>query len=416
MTIAESLFLRLLLVLPLAALAAPVHAQEKPPEAGTNKDDDDDVTKAGLKDPYTGGEPAAMAAAGVVAYAPFPWADGKTTASLETVLGERRILWLETAHFRIGLSLRSVAWPEDQQKRKALQDEIKALRKKLPKIPERPKKLDPWIRLHLYAQRLENLYADVQKLLSVTDADFPGKGKEPRDGPYLGMPDKYLVLLFQKKSDCARYLDRFCGVKEDRSMRWYHDKTHQMLSVVAAEGLEGFDEAGLHGQVVYAVSHNLLNGYNGYFYNLPLWLDEGIAHWFARQVPSDIVNVQILDTEAVAEDRMNDWPVKVRRRAQHDGAWFPFEKMAAWTKFDEMGYLAHSQSWSRVDYLLALDPKKVAQMVKQLKALPPPVNGAVPPAEVATLAQKLLIELFELDAATFDKKWREWVLKTYPKK
>jgi hypothetical protein len=32
------------------------------------------------------------------------------------------------------------------------------------------------------------------------------------------------------------------------------------------------------------------------------------------------------------------------------------------------------------------------------------------------MAQKLLIELFELDAATFDQKWREWVLKTYPKK
>ena len=34
-----------------------------------------------------------------------------------------------------------------------LQDEIKALRKKLPKVPERPKKLDPWLRLHLAAHR-----------------------------------------------------------------------------------------------------------------------------------------------------------------------------------------------------------------------------------------------------------------------
>lgn len=389
--------------------------QEKPPVPGTNKEDED-VLKIGPKDPYTEGDAAAMAAAGVVAYGPFPWADFKTTANVDTVLGERRILWMETAHFRIGLSLKSAPWPEDQQKRKALQEEIKQLRKKLPKIPERPKKIDPWIRLHLYAQRLEACYADFQKLIGVTDADFPARGKNPREGAFLGMPEKFLVLLFQKKADMARYMDRFCNQKSDTSMRWYHDKTHQMLSAVAAEGLEGFDEAGLHGHVIYAVMHNLLNGYNGFYYQLPLWLDEGIAHWYSRKVPSDTVNVQILDTEAVAEDKQADWPLKVRRRAQHLGAFFGFEAMAKWEKFEDLGYHAHSQAWSRVDYLMQLDREKVGVMLKKLKALPPPIDGPKPPAEVATLAQKLLVELFELDAATFDEKWREWVLKTYPKK
>ncbi len=396
-------------------LAAVVCGQEKPPVPGTNKEDED-VLKIGPKDPYTEGDAAAMAAAGVVAYGPFPWADFKTTANVDTVLGERRILWMETAHFRIGLSLRSAPWPEDPQKRKALQDEIKQLRKKLPKIPERPKKIDPWIRLHLYAQRLEACYADFQKLIGVTDADFPASGKNPREGAFLGMPEKFLVLLFQKKADMARYMDRFCNQKADTSMRWYHDKTHQMLSAVAAEGLEGFDEAGLHGHVIYAVMHNLLNGYNGFYYQLPLWLDEGIAHWYSRKVPSDTVNVQILDSEAVAEDKQSDWPLKVRRRAQHLGACFGFEAMAKWEKFEELGYLAHSQAWSRVDYLMHLDREKVGLMLKKLKALPPPIDGPKPPGEVATLAQKLLVELFEFDAATFDEKWREWVLKTYPKK
>jgi len=411
----RTLPLPLLRLFCLAVLLAGSRAQEKPPEPGTTKEDED-VLKIGLKDPYTGSDPAVMAAAGVVAYGPFPWADFKTTANIDTVLGERRILWMETAHYKIGLSLKSVSWPEDQQKRKALQEELKQLRKKLPKIAERPKKLDPWIRLHLYAQRLENLYLDFQKLISVTDADFPAKGKAPREGAFLGMPEKFLVLLFQKKSDMARYMDRFCGQKQDRSMRWYHDKTHQMLAACAAEGLEGFDEAGLHGHVIYAVSHNLCDGYNGYYYHLPLWLEEGLAHWFSRKVSSDFVNVEILDTEAVAEDKQADWPLKVWKRARHEGAYFPFEKMAAWTKFEDMGYLAHSQSWSRVDYLLSVDREKFGLMVKKLKALAPPVGTPTPLAEIATLAQKLLVELFELDGATFDEKWRAWVLKTYAKK
>ena len=76
----------------------------------------------------------------------------------------------------------------------------------------------------------------------------------------------------------------------------------------------------------------------------------------------------------------------------------------------------HPAIAGRVDYLLATDREKVGQLLKQLKALPPPVDKPTPQAEVATLCEKLLIELFELDGPTFDRKWREWVLKTYPKK
>ena len=201
-------------------------------------------------------------------------------------------------------------------------------------------------------------------------------------------------------------------------MRFYHDKTHQMLAGVSAEGLEGFDETALHGHVVYAVMHNLLNGYNGFYYQLPLWFDEGVAHWYSRKVPSDVVNAQIRDDEAVAEDKQSDWPVKVRRRAQHVGAFFAFDAMAAWDKWEEMGYHAHSQSWSRVDYLMSVDPEKVGLMIRELKKMPPSLDGKgiEQAAQARTLAKKLVFELFGLDAAAFDEKWRDWVLKTYPKK
>lgn len=386
-------------------------AQDKPPAK-----EEDDVSKQSPVDPYTGGDPAAMAAAGIVAYGPFPWADFKRTEDVDRVLGERRVLWVETAHFRLGIGLKAVAWPDDAAAKKALQEEIKALRKKLPKVPEKPKKLDTWLRLHLYAQRCEQAYAEFQKLIGVTDADFPARGKLPREGAFLGLPDKFLVLLFQKRSDMGRYMDRFCNRKEDSSMRFYHDKTYQMLLSIAAEGLEGFDESGIHGHFTYALWHNLMSGYNGYSYPLPHWFAEGIAHWHARKIPSEFLNIQIRDDEAVADEKQNNWPVKVRRRAQHDGAWFPFATMAGWTKWEELGYHAHSQAWSRVDYLMSLDRDKVGLMLKQLKSVPPDGTFEAQGAQIGTLAQKLLFDLFELDAAGFDQKWRDWVLKTYPKK
>jgi hypothetical protein len=398
-----------LLLLP-AALCA-----QAPPADGK---DDEEIRQAGPVDPYTEGDADVMKAGGIAAYGPFPWADFIGTADVDKVLGEGRILWIETEHFRIGSTFRSMGWPQTPTKKKALQQEFRDLHKKLRKIPERPRKIDPWLRLHLYAQRAERCYADFQKLLGVTDADFPARGTGPREGAFLGQPDKFLLLLFQKKSDMARYMDRFCGLQADVSMRYCHPKTHQMVACVSAEGLEGFDDTALHGHVVYALMHNLMGGYNGFYYALPLWFSEGLAHWYSRQIPSDNVNVQIRDDEAVAEDKQNNWPVKVRRRAQHVGAFFPFETMAAWADRDKMGYHGHSQAWSRIDFLMQRDAEKVGLMLRQLKALPPGGGGdagAAQSAQARTLAVKLLAELFELDPAAFDTEWREWVLKTYPK-
>src|SRR5262249_50860908 len=69
------------LALAVAGLCAPAQAQEKP-QPGTTKNDED-VVKAGTKDPYTDGEPKLMADARIVAYAPFPWADGQRTTDLD---------------------------------------------------------------------------------------------------------------------------------------------------------------------------------------------------------------------------------------------------------------------------------------------------------------------------------------------
>lgn len=400
-------FVGMLLVL----LGLSLPAQDKPAPK-----DEDEVLKLGPVDPYTGGDKELMAAAGIVAYGPFPWADNHRTEDVDRVLGERRVLWLETAHFRIGFSMKSIAWPEAAGPKKALQEEIKALRKKLPKVAEKPKKIDPWLRLHLTAQRAEKAYGEFQKLIGVTDADFPAKGNLPGQGAYLGLPGKFLLLQFQKKSDMGRYMDRFCNVKEDSSMRFYHDKTGQMLHAMSAEGLDGFDESGMHGHMVYALWHNLMNGYNGFTFPLPHWFAEGIAHWHGRKVESDFLNIQIKDDEAVADEKQNNWPVKVRRRAQHDGAWFPFETMANWAKWGDLGYHAHSQSWSRLDYLMQLDREKVGLMLRKLKNVPSDGTFEGQAAQLRTLAQKLLFELFEFDGPTFDQKWREWVLKTYPKK
>jgi len=372
--------------------------------------DDDEVGKLAAKDPYTAADPEAMRTAGVVSYAPFPWADGHRTADVDKLLGEQRILWLETEHFRIGSTLRSIAWPDANEPRKALQEELRNLRKRLKKAPEKPKRIDPWLRAHLYARRCEETYARCLALLGVTAADFPA------EKPFLGLPDKFLLLLFEKKSDMVRYMDRFCGRKDDTSLRWYHDKSQQVLLCVAVEGFDGIDEIGLHGHVLHGVWHALLSGHGGYPFEMPAWLADGVAHWHARVVPGEFLNVRVRDDEAVAEDKRNEWDVKVRRRVQHETLMIPFATMAAWASEEELGYHQTLQTWSRIDYLMRRDPTLVGKVLRELKAgLSGPTDFAAGSAAARERAAKLLLDQLGVDAPTFDRQWREWVLKTYPR-
>src|SRR5262245_25935574 len=56
-------------------------------------------------DPYTEADPAAMAKAGYVAFAPFAFGDGYDTRDVMALLGDEQLLWVETAHFKIGCAL-----------------------------------------------------------------------------------------------------------------------------------------------------------------------------------------------------------------------------------------------------------------------------------------------------------------------
>lgn len=375
--------------------------------------DDDEIGRTPV-DPFTGGNAALLQAVGHVAYGPFLWSKDTRTEDIDRVLGEGRVLWLETQHFRIGCNVKSVPLPEKQGPRKALLDEVAALKKKLPKVPEKPKRLEPWLRMHLFAARAEKAYAEIESMLKTGGAQI-GTAASPPDGPYLGLPDKPLLLVFQKKSDLARYFDRFCGVQADRSFNYYLPTSHQMLFGVSAEGLEIADDPALHSHVLYGLVAGLTTSIRGYTYRMPPWLSEGVAHCLSRRVETDFVNVTVKDDESVDQERQHLWAQKVRARAQYERTRIPFATMMTWPDLTAMGYHGELQAWSRVDYLMQQDPAKLGALMWKLKSLPP-ATGPMPQEQVAAAQIAALQETFGLDPATFDAKWCEWVLATYPKK
>jgi hypothetical protein len=56
-------------------------------------------------DPYTLGEAETLARVGHASFGPFLWGDGHSTAQVEQELGGVPLIWVETAHFKLGSSL-----------------------------------------------------------------------------------------------------------------------------------------------------------------------------------------------------------------------------------------------------------------------------------------------------------------------
>jgi hypothetical protein len=215
------------LLLSLLSFASTLLAQSPPTKTGSES------PTAGAQDPYTKAAAKAMEAAGIVAYGPFPWANNLRTEDVDRVLGENRIRWIETAHFLIGSTLEATNAPGEAEARQLMNADLASMRKRHVKFPARASKMDAWLRLHLYAHRAEALYAEYAELVG-----------HPADAPtHLGMKNKFPLLLLQKRSDVARYLDRFCGSKGQGTQRCQYPLTDQTGFVLSAEGQEPFDEA-----------------------------------------------------------------------------------------------------------------------------------------------------------------------------
>lgn len=392
-------------------LAAPTRGQ----------DEEDEIRNTPPEDPYTENDPESMKALGYVSYGPFTFGDDRGTHEIDAVLGEKKVLWLETAHFKIGCGLHSAKAPPDPEHKKLLYEELKELKEKLPKVNPRTRTLDRWVRLHLCAQRLENLYADFCKRLGVTDADFQDGtelGTELGKGRYLGQPGKYLVILFQKTSDFERYLDRFAGIHSRDSVRHNFQKSNNLLVAINTEGNDEWlrNPVALHSHLVFNTVGNLVDGYKGYWYAMPAWWSVGLAHWYARQVHPEIVNITMEADDVVDEADAWDWPRKVRARVGFD--YFPeAEEVLQWNRLGELGFLEQMMSWSRVDYLLSLGDEKFAEYFTMMKGMPIPRDGVgITPEHVLAQQEKALEEVYDLDAEGFDRKWKRYVLRNYPRK
>ncbi len=105
--------------------------------------------------PWCKNDPAVMAKAGVISHGPITIGP-KGSADIAANYSATQWVFIETAHLRWASSLGPAT--VDLKDKARVEAELARLRLVLPSVPEKVKKLDPFLRLHLFAMRGEEFY------------------------------------------------------------------------------------------------------------------------------------------------------------------------------------------------------------------------------------------------------------------
>jgi hypothetical protein len=381
---------------------------------------DDKREKSGYEkfeevDPYTEGEREKLDALGYVRYGPFPWHGAMRTVELREVLGGMDTLFVETEHFLIASTLQSYPVPNDKPERTRLAAERKRLEERLGRLKASKKELDPWMRLHVYALRLEDT-------LATFTTDFGLDGIPLEEGEFFpGQKAKFRVLLCETRSEFQRYLTDALGIESDE----YYWGVYQDGSIFFGANIEGIRErwarhqdialdTQLYGHVLSGAIAGMLGGYRDSFYGVPMWAMYGLAHHYARQMETRYVT-------ANGQSSTKEWN-------KEDGEWYrrvyglvnaeffaSCEDMFGWLSYTDLNERDHLITWSRIEFLMQLDGDR-KRFLNLLCQRPPTGSEEERRAVLAARSREALREAFGMEPEEFEAAWVAHVLKEYKRK
>lgn len=388
------------------------------PLARTQKTDLEEFEKV---DPYTKGERAALDRAGIVTLAPIRYGDKHSTAEMVATLGGIDIIHIETAHFRLASTLGTYKPTADLPEKEALEAEFAELKKKLPRA-KLTSKIDPWLRAHLYAYRLEKLYADFWSRFQLREEDFTSLEAKEREGrpmgagPYLGQKEKFIVLLTDTRSALGRYLRTYVGVENEYSYRAKYPDCYFLGATYESLKDNGRDlDIALHTSVAGAVAQNFVDAFRNTNQSVPEWMRYGIAHWYGRRIDARWNQWNAGGATNPDEDKNWIWEPRVIGLLKNDAS-TPWDEMMNYASYEDIKPREHMLCWSRVDWLFE---QRKADARELLIALTHPVDPNPGPARTAAIrAQEMRAyeTVWKQKPSDLDAAWRAWVLKEYPKR
>ena len=366
--------------------------------------------------PYCHGDPTWMAKAGIVSHGGFEF--GITdTGKVDALLATNDIRWIESKHFELGFALGSMKVKQEDKAK--IRGELARLAPVLDGIDTKMGVLDPWLRAHLYAMRLEDMYQRFLDLMQVKDSDFPDgtklydmHGKYMGSGPYLGQKGKYEALIVPTEASLQSYLQTHFGLLVKKTQRWNETTSRDTLSVTINGGEDNTreDEA-LHGHLAFNITINLLDGYKHYSYDTPIWIREGLAHFVEREITKKFNSFDSSEGGIAETTRKERWEPEVRKLVQSEKQ--PrMAELIGMKDYNELTLPKHFATWSMIDYLVRTNPTGFAKFNDALHGILN-AKGIPDSGNLPDVHREKFKECLGMTYAEFDAKWAEWVLATY---
>ena len=388
--------------LPLAALlllaAAPAAQKEKrPPNAPENCT-------------WCEGEPERMGPAGIVNHGGFKFCETDTVGA-DKHFGGKDIYWIESEHLRIGLCLPAQKVGPDEAKK--VRAELTELSETLPRVDPKEKVLDPFMRTHLYAYRLEKAYARFQELMRVKPSDFPdGRGVwllgTPYfgEGPYLGEKDKFEVLVLPTASDQVGFMLPQFGLAIKRTQRWNIIERDCLLVVTNLMENELRNDMQLHGHLVFNLAINFLDAFKHYSYETPCWIREGLAHSMEREIDPKFNTFDSSEGGQSVKVNKENWNAEVKQLIAAGKAPRVAELTALKT-YAEFELRHHYGCWSMTRFMLETNPEAYACLNAKLHGRKTP-DGQPDSEDMPKVQREAFQECFGMGYAQFDAAWQAW--------
>jgi glutaredoxin len=355
--------------------------------------------------PWCKNESELLTKSGLVSHGPIPIGIGDSKALAEKFAGPDWI-FAETAHLRWAFSLGFETVDNEDQERVAA--ELTRMRAIFPKIPEKLKRIDPWLRLHMLALRGEDFYARFQRLLGVTDADFPAErsatGPFVGIGRYLGERDKFEVIIHATRVAHRKHAEEITGAAINDTVRWHYPELHKLIVVLPAEDGDVRRDRWLFPFIAHNLSHTFFSAYKHFSYDPPIWIDEGLA--------------LALEKEIEPRSTTNDGDEGTFREAKGPSDWVAAaKKLVASGKAPPLATLMHVQGFGELDpdetiaicsmarFLIAEHPAALARFLGGIKGQLDE-RGSPSGRDLPGLQRNLLKEIWRWTPADFDEAWK----------
>lgn len=292
--------------------------------------------------------------------------EGKAFAK-EPKLKDVKALHAETAHFHFAGTL----------KKRTVKYLYKGMVKKKDYDPERS--------LHLYAERVEEVYKRFVKMMQIEGDYFPA------------MVDKWNLLVWEEKAQQGAASMAFCN---------FTNEAFASVEAVVYTTWDSDDDLYLHHKIANAISNLMTEDLGGVVEFFPVWLKEAIAHWVEYDIFNEIRIFTIGEVEFDANCPTTKLKSSIKKAIKRkDKNLRPLGDYMDKNIMDLKGW-DRIKNWSIIDWLInGVGNNATCKLVKHFKVNYLRNNKQQGPT---------FTEVLSMNPDEIDEAWAAWALENYP--